>query len=294
MDHPGYAERVDAHRGADPADVVAQADPTADDLFLLLFTSGTTGAPKAVRCTQGRLASIALRSAEAYGFDRDDVAYCAMPLFHGNALMVLWGPTLVVGATVALARRFSASGFLPDVRRYGATTFTYVGKALAYVLATPAGPDDADCHAAPGLRHRGLGGRPRRLRGAVRLRADRGVRLERGGGGHQPGPGHPDRIPRPPVRGRGRRRPGHAGGVPPAEFDAGRGAWSTATRRSGEIVNRSGPGRFEGYYADPEATAERTAERLVLDRRPGLPRRRTAASTSPGAAATGCGSTRRT
>ncbi len=41
------------------------------------------------------------------------MAYCTMPLFHGNALMVLWGPSLVVGATVALARRFSASGFLP-------------------------------------------------------------------------------------------------------------------------------------------------------------------------------------
>ena len=69
--------------------------------------------PKAVRCTQGRLASIAIRSAESFGYDRNDVAYCAMPLFHGNALMALWGPTLSVGGTVALARRFSASQFLP-------------------------------------------------------------------------------------------------------------------------------------------------------------------------------------
>jgi fatty-acyl-CoA synthase len=143
VDTPAYTERVAAHEGADSAKLVDASHPTAKDLYLLLFTSGTTGDPKAVRCTQGRLAAIATRSADAYGFERDDVAYCAMPLFHGNALMVLWGPALVVGGTVALARRFSASGFGRDVRRYGTTTFTYVGKALAYVLATPEAPDDA-------------------------------------------------------------------------------------------------------------------------------------------------------
>ena len=123
--------------------MVARSAPAAEDLFLLLFTSGTTGAPKAVRCTQGRLAAIAVAVGRGLRLRADDVAYCTMPLFHGNALMALWGPSLVVGATVALARRFSASGFLADVRRYGATTFTYVGKALAYVLATPPAPDDA-------------------------------------------------------------------------------------------------------------------------------------------------------
>ncbi|HEX3980941.1 MAG TPA: AMP-binding protein, partial [Acidimicrobiales bacterium] len=143
VDRPDYEARLGPHRSADPRSIVSSARPTAEDLFLLLFTSGTTGAPKAVRCTQGRLTSIAQVSAAAYGFDRSDVAYCTMPLFHGNALMVLWGPALAVGATVALARRFTASGFVADVRRYGATTFTYVGKALAYILATPPADDDA-------------------------------------------------------------------------------------------------------------------------------------------------------
>jgi fatty-acyl-CoA synthase len=115
-----------------------------DSLLLLLFTSGTTGAPKAVRCTQGRLASIAQRVEDQYGLNRDDVCYAVMPLFHGNALMALWAPALRTGATVALAPKFSASGFLADVRRYQATYFTYVGKALTYVLATPEQPDDAD------------------------------------------------------------------------------------------------------------------------------------------------------
>ncbi len=143
IDSAAYPHLLEQHEGADPQAIVADADPVPADLFLLLFTSGTTGTPKAVRCTQGRLASIGMRSAEAYGFERDDVAYCTMPLFHGNALMALWAPSLVVGATVALARRFSASGFLGDVRRHGATTFTYVGKALAYILDTPPSVRDA-------------------------------------------------------------------------------------------------------------------------------------------------------
>jgi fatty-acyl-CoA synthase len=45
---------------------------------------------------------------------------------------------------MVLRRKFSASGFLPDIRRYGATYTNYVGKPLSYVLATPERPDDAD------------------------------------------------------------------------------------------------------------------------------------------------------
>ena len=65
-------------------------------------------------------------------------------MFHGNAIMALWAPALAVGATVCLTPTFSASGFLSDVRYFGATFFTYVGKALAYLMATPERPDDAD------------------------------------------------------------------------------------------------------------------------------------------------------
>src|SRR5664280_224125 len=100
IDGAAYLHLLEQHQGADPHAIVADADPVPADLFLLLFTSGTTGTPKAVRCTQGRLASIGMRSAAAYGFERDDVAYCAMPLFHGNALMALWAPSLVVGLSL--------------------------------------------------------------------------------------------------------------------------------------------------------------------------------------------------
>jgi fatty-acyl-CoA synthase len=126
-------------------DLVAHAGGVAEDaLFQLIFTSGTTGTPKAVRCTQGRLAGIAEVAAPGYGYGPDDVCYCPMPLFHGNALMALWGPAVMVGAAIAVRPRFSASEFLDDVRRFGATKFSYVGKAIAYILATPERPDDAE------------------------------------------------------------------------------------------------------------------------------------------------------
>ena len=109
---------------------------------------------------------------------RSDICYCPMPLFHGNAIMALWAPALAVGATVALTRRFSASGFIDDVRRYGATRFTYVGTALAYVLATGAAPDDADNPLLSRIRHRSISARPGHLRTPLRLPLGRGLRIE--------------------------------------------------------------------------------------------------------------------
>ncbi|GAB3970562.1 AMP-binding protein [Actinoallomurus acanthiterrae] len=126
---------------AQPRDPTAEPQPR--DPLLLLFTSGSTGAPKAVVCGQGRLAAIA-RQAPAFGITADSVTYAAMPLFHGNAVMANLAMATGAGAAVALRRRFSASGFLPDVRRYGVTYFNYVGRALAYILATPRRDDDAD------------------------------------------------------------------------------------------------------------------------------------------------------
>ncbi len=256
VDAPDYRARLDAYTGTTADAVVTDAAPAPSDLFLLLFTSGTTGDPKAVRCTQGRLASIALRSAEAYGFERDDVAYCAMPLFHGNALMVLWGPSMVVGATVALAPRFSASGFLPDVRRYGATTFTYVGKALAYVLATPERPDDARCTLRRGF------GTEASVADHAAFERRFGCALTEGYGSSEGGVAI-NRVPGTPVGSLGAPSedvvvldPVTLAECPRAEFDAS-GALVNGAVAIGEIVNRSGTGRFEGYYRDPASTAER-------------------------------------
>ena len=109
---------------------------TPHDLLMLVFTSGTSGDPKAVRChpRQGRrLRPDARRALRARP---DDTAYVAMPMFHSNAIMAGWAVGLAAGARLALRRRFSASGFLDDIRKFGATYANYVGKPLSYVLAT--------------------------------------------------------------------------------------------------------------------------------------------------------------
>jgi fatty-acyl-CoA synthase len=137
--------------GDDLADALAAVDdsdagiePGPDTLWALIFTSGTSDAPKAVICTQRRFLVTGNRMGIIMDLRADDIGYICMPLFHSNALMVGWAPSVVCGASVALARRFSASRWLADVRHYGATYFNYTGKPLAYILGTPELPDDAD------------------------------------------------------------------------------------------------------------------------------------------------------
>ena len=119
-------------------------EPDPSTAWMLIFTSGTSDAPKAVICSQRRILTSAVRLGMILDLGPEDVGYVCMPLFHSNAVMVGWAPSIVVGASVALARRFSASRWLADIRRYRATYFNYTGKPLAYILATPERRDDAD------------------------------------------------------------------------------------------------------------------------------------------------------
>ena len=137
IDDPSYHEAL----AVSPA--VVPASPAPEDLFLLIFTSGSTAAPKAVRCTQGRLARTGMHVASIAHLGPDDVVYPPLPLFHSSALFTAWSSAVHVGAAVVLRRRFSASGFLPDVRRYGVTFVAYTGKVLNYILATPELDDDS-------------------------------------------------------------------------------------------------------------------------------------------------------
>ncbi len=122
----------------------AGIEPGPDTLWGLIFTSGTSDAPKAVICTQRRLLVTGNRMGMIMDLGADDTGYVCMPLFHSSALMVGWAPSLVSGASVGLARRFSASGWLDDVRHYRATYTNYTGKPLAYILSTPERPDDSE------------------------------------------------------------------------------------------------------------------------------------------------------
>ncbi|NKZ02975.1 AMP-binding protein [Actinomadura latina] len=253
IDSAGYPALVSSH-ACEPA---ADASVTPATQMLLLFTSGTTGASKAARCSQGRLAELGRNNSAKYDIKRDDISYCSMPLFHGNALMALWAPSLAAGAAVALAPKFSASGFLPDVRFYGATFFTYVGKAIGYVLATPEKPDDGDNT----LTH-GFGTEASPEDKAEFLRRFGATLVE--GYGSSESAGMIKRDPAAPPTAFG--RPAHDGvrivnpetreTCAPAILDE-HGRVTNAEAAVGEIVDVHGAAKFEGYYKNPEADAER-------------------------------------
>ncbi|HVC70878.1 MAG TPA: AMP-binding protein [Acidimicrobiales bacterium] len=257
VDDPARAPVLPA-AGAPPA---AGELPGADSLFLLLFTSGSTGAPKAVRVSQGRLADAGLTMATGSGFGAGDVLYCAMPMFHGNALNTCIMPAMAAGACLVLRRRFSASGFLPDVRYYGVTYFNYVGRALAYILATPPAADDAENTLRFGF---GTDASPSDI--SSFKKRFRCPIIE--GYGSSEGAIAMSRVPGTPRQAVGLPLPGTDVAIvdpvtgtecPPARIDDA-GLLLNAAEAIGEIVSRNGASRFEGYYANEEANAERTRD----------------------------------
>lgn len=242
------------YRGPDAAPI--RATPTAEDLLLLIFTSGSTGAPKAVRMTQGRAGA---NDGTAMGFGPDDALYCAMPIFHSNALSTMVFPSMGTGATLVLTRRFSASAFLNDIRDHGCTFTSTVGRVLTYILATPETEHD----------------RAHRLKfilapesSAVDMKAFKrrfGVPVFSGYGSSEnaiimaPSPGQPlDALG---VPGEGLDvaiiDPATMRECPRARFDDDRKLLN-ADEAIGELVGRNSLDRFEGYYANEEATSERT------------------------------------
>ncbi|MER7463404.1 AMP-binding protein [Streptomyces sp. NPDC097981] len=254
-----YAELLAPYAAAKPGEAVLAA-PGPASRFLLYFTSGSTGAPKAAICTQGRLAAAGDSLARHFSVAPDDVHYVCMPLFHGNAVMADWLPALAGGASVALRPRFSASAFLDDVRAYRATYFTYVGRAVQYLLATEPRPDDRDHTLRLGF------GTEAGAVDAARFAERFGVRLVEGYGATEGG-ASVQRTPDTPPGALGRAGAGDDLAVidpetgaecPPAVLDA-RGRLLNGSAAIGELVNR-GRSLFEGYWRNPEAEAARTRD----------------------------------
>ena len=232
------------------------ASPADDSLFMLIFTSGTSGRPKAVRITHEKVTYPGQYLSERFGLTADDVHYVAMPLFHSNAVMAGWAPALVNGAAVALREKFSATEFLADVRRFGATYASYVGKPLTYVLATPERPDDAE-NSLRLLFGNEAGDRD------TRAFAERfGCQVVDGFGSTENAvivskiPGTPPGSLGQPFDGVAVLEPDTGQECPRAELDAN-GRVVNLDECVGELVNTSGAGQFAGYYNDDEAMAER-------------------------------------
>ena len=117
----------------------------ASDPCYYIFTSGTTGLPKASVMTHYRwLGAMGGLGSATLRLHSDDVFYCCLPLYHNNALTVSWGAVLSCGATLALDRKFSASKFWDRIRHYEATAFCYIGELLRYLLNQAPNKRDRD------------------------------------------------------------------------------------------------------------------------------------------------------
>jgi fatty-acyl-CoA synthase len=253
IDDVRWLEEVAEHRGAPVPDEC----PSGDALYLLVFTSGSTGAPKAVRVSQGR--AVRMMAGAAAVYTDADVLYSSMPMFHLNALAGSLFPGLSAGSRVVLKRRFSATTFLSDIREHSCTSFNYVGRALSYILAQPPTDQDADnslvfcVGAEASVRDR------KEFRRRFGCYVVEGYTSSEGGVSINPFPGMPENaLGRPPE------------GMDVAIVDPETGEECAAavfgpshellnsTEAIGEIVRRDATTSFEGYYANEDAEALRT------------------------------------
>jgi fatty-acyl-CoA synthase len=113
---------------------------TLNDRALRIFTSGTTGLPKAAEISHRRLVTWIHWFAGLAGLKPSDRLYNCLPMHHSVGGVVAVGAPLVFGGSVVIAERFSASGFWNDVARWDCTAFQYIGELCRYLLAAPMHP----------------------------------------------------------------------------------------------------------------------------------------------------------
>jgi fatty-acyl-CoA synthase len=236
-------------------DLVPHRQVTAIDAFMMIFTSGTSGNPKAVQVSHLMATIAGLSLVERFVLTEQDTCYVSMPLFHSNAVVAGWAPAVASGAAIVPAK-FSASNFLDDIRRYGATYMNYVGKPLAYILATTERDDDADNPLRVAF------GNEANDKDIEEFARRFGVQVEDGFGSTENAvivirePGTPKGSIGRGVDGVAVYDSETVTECAVALFDAN-GALANADEAVGELVNTAGSGFFTGYYNDPEASAER-------------------------------------
>ncbi|KAF9908035.1 hypothetical protein EC991_010279 [Linnemannia zychae] len=145
----GGPEQFDFATPADLSNVSTADTPehlrrgtTADEIAMLIYTSGTTGLPKAGRFSHSRASLGPLFWTRFYKFSESDRVYVSLPLYHSAGAVLGMCVSWSVGATVILAKKFSATNFWEDCRRNHVTVIQYIGEICRYLLNAPEHPLD--------------------------------------------------------------------------------------------------------------------------------------------------------
>lgn len=112
------------------------------DLCLFVYTSGTTGLPKAARLTQARTQGMLRSFIAPCKTNARDRVYITLPLYHGTGGLCGVGQALMTGASIVLRRKFSASHFWDDAAEHGVTSIVYIGELCRYLVNSPPHPKE--------------------------------------------------------------------------------------------------------------------------------------------------------
>jgi fatty-acyl-CoA synthase len=119
---------------ARPDRATERADLTGKDICLYLFTSGTTGLPKAAKVTHMRVQTYMRAFAAGADVKPSDRIYICLPLYHATGGMCAIGAGVLSGASAVIKRKFSASQFWPDIVAHQCTVFAYIGELCRYLV----------------------------------------------------------------------------------------------------------------------------------------------------------------
>ncbi|XP_071846102.1 long-chain fatty acid transport protein 6-like isoform X2 [Apostichopus japonicus] len=106
-----------------------------------MYTSGTTGLPKAVKLSHRRMVNASTQMS-FYDMGPDDILYICLPLYHASAFSVGLTNVINAGGSAAIRKRFSVREFWRDVRQYRVTVIQYIGETARYLVQAPRSDED--------------------------------------------------------------------------------------------------------------------------------------------------------
>ena len=110
----------------------------AGDTAFYIYTSGTTGVPKAALFPNVKIVAGSTNITIAgYRLTSDDCMYNCLPLYHSTGLILGLCACIQVGASTFIKRKFSASSFWGEARKFNTTAFVYVGELCRYLSFQP-------------------------------------------------------------------------------------------------------------------------------------------------------------